>query len=81
MAKEADYLERVYNVMTHDSLLFFTSHGRVLTIERAWDIPDAEPNSFGRPIVNFLQLFRKTLPFVSWYKEMLDLQRKAVMSQ
>ena len=54
--KEADFVERVTNVMTHDSLLFFTSLGRVLTIERAWDIPEAEPNSTGRPIINFLQL-------------------------
>ena len=54
--KDSDFVERVYNVMTHDSLLFFTSHGRVLSIERAWSIPDAEPNSFGRPVINFLQL-------------------------
>ncbi|MGI6495963.1 MAG: DNA topoisomerase (ATP-hydrolyzing) subunit A [Kiritimatiellia bacterium] len=54
--KDEDFMEQVETVMTHDSLLFFTSHGRVFTIERAWELPEAEPNSFGKPIVNFLQL-------------------------
>ena len=54
--KDEDYIERVYTVMSHDTLLAFTSWGRVFSIDRAWDLPEAEPNSFGKPIVNFLQL-------------------------
>ena len=54
--KDEDYVQHVYTVMSHDTILAFTSWGRVFSIERAWDLPEAEPNSFGKPIVNFLQL-------------------------
>ena len=54
--KDEDYVERVYTAMSHDTLLAFTSWGRVYAIGRAWDLPEADPNSFGKPIVNFLPL-------------------------
>ena len=54
--KDEDYVERVYVAMSHDTLLAFTSWGRVYAIGRAWDLPEADPNSFGKPIVNFLPL-------------------------
>ncbi|MBQ3810816.1 MAG: DNA gyrase subunit A [Kiritimatiellae bacterium] len=54
--KDEDYVERVNVAMTHDTLLAFTSWGRVYAIGRAWDLPEADPNSFGKPIVNFLPL-------------------------
>ena len=54
--KDADYIEKVCSAQTHDSLLFFTSLGRVFALERAWQLPEAEPNSFGKPVVNLLQL-------------------------
>ncbi len=54
--KDEDFIEKVVSAMTHDTLLLFTSFGRVFTIERAWELPEAEPNAFGKPIVNFLQL-------------------------
>ena len=54
--KDEDYVERVYGAKTHDTLLAFTSWGRVYAIGRAWDLPEADPNSFGKPIVNFLPL-------------------------
>jgi DNA gyrase subunit A len=54
--KDADFIEKVCSAQTHDSLLFFTSLGRVFALERAWQLPEAEPNSFGKPVVNLLQL-------------------------
>ena len=54
--KNEDFIEHVYTVMTHDTLLAFTSWGRVFSIARAWEIPEGEPNSFGKPIVNILAL-------------------------
>lgn len=54
--KDEDYVARVYAAMLHDTLLAFTSWGRVYAIDRAWDLPEADPNSFGKPIVNFLPL-------------------------
>ncbi|MBR1836431.1 MAG: DNA gyrase subunit A, partial [Kiritimatiellae bacterium] len=54
--KDEDYVARVYGAQTHDTLLAFTSWGRVYAIGRAWDLPEADPNSFGKPIVNFLPL-------------------------
>ena len=54
--KDEDFIEHVYTVMSHDTLLAFTSWGRVFSIDRAWELPEAEPNSFGKPIVNFVAL-------------------------
>ena len=54
--KDEDFVERVYSVMSHDTLLAFTSWGRVFALDRVWELPEAEPNSFGRPVVNFIAL-------------------------
>lgn len=53
--KEGDFVMRVFNTMTHDRLLFFTSHGRLFT-EKAYQIPETERTSFGKPLVNLLML-------------------------
>jgi DNA gyrase subunit A len=51
--KEEDFVERLWIANTHDTLLTFTSRGRVFWLE-VFRIPQAGPNSRGRPIVNFL---------------------------
>ncbi|MCB1608591.1 MAG: DNA gyrase subunit A, partial [Xanthomonadales bacterium] len=53
--KEEDYVERFCVAHTHDTLLFFTSEGRVFW-RRGFELPQAGPNSRGRPIVNVLPL-------------------------
>jgi DNA gyrase subunit A len=53
--KEEDFVERLWVVNTHDTLLAFTSLGRVYWL-KVYKIPDAGPNSRGKPIVNLLQL-------------------------
>ena len=53
--KDGDFVIKLFTPMTHDRLLFFTSHGRVFT-EKAYNIPEAERTSFGRPLVNLLML-------------------------
>jgi DNA gyrase subunit A len=53
--KDGDFVMNLFTPMTHDRLLFFTSHGRVFT-EKAYSIPEAERTSFGRPLVNLLML-------------------------
>lgn len=53
--KEEDYIERFCVAHTHDTLLFFTSSGRVFW-RRGFELPQAGPNSKGRPIVNVLPL-------------------------
>ncbi len=53
--KEEDFVENLWVVNTHDTLLAFTSLGRVYWL-KVYKIPDAGPNSRGRPIVNLLQL-------------------------
>jgi DNA gyrase subunit A len=52
--KEEDFITTVFVAETHDTLLFFTSLGRVFA-ERAYEIPEAPRTSFGKPIVNLLQ--------------------------
>jgi len=53
--KEEDFVERLWIANTHDTLLTFTSNGRVLWL-KVYQIPDASPGARGRPIVNLLPL-------------------------
>jgi DNA gyrase subunit A len=53
--KEEDFIERLWVVNTHDTLLTFTSAGRVFWL-KVYQLPDAGPNSRGRPIINWIPL-------------------------
>ncbi|MEP6484742.1 MAG: DNA gyrase subunit A, partial [Rudaea sp.] len=53
--KEEDFVEKLWIANTHDTLLAFTSAGRVFWI-KVYKIPDASPGSRGKPIVNLLPL-------------------------
>ena len=53
--KEEDFVERLWIANTHDTLLAFTSAGRVLWL-KVHQIPDANPGARGKPIVNLLPL-------------------------
>jgi len=53
--KEEDFLRLVFVAQTHDTLMFFTNTGR-LFIKDAYQIPEAPRTSFGKPLINFLQL-------------------------
>ena len=53
--KEEDFLRLVFVAETHDSLMFFTNTGR-LFLKDAYEIPEAARTSFGKPLVNFLNL-------------------------
>src|SRR5688500_15426109 len=53
--KEEDFVDRLWIVNTHDTLLTFTSTGRVFWL-KVYQLPDAGPSSRGRPIVNWIPL-------------------------
>ena len=53
--KEEDFVEQLWVVNTHDTLLTFTSTGRVYWI-KVYQMPDAGPNARGKPMVNLLPL-------------------------
>ncbi len=53
--REEDFVETLFVAETHDTLMFFTSLGRVYA-ERAFEIPEASRTSPGRAIVNLLEL-------------------------
>jgi len=53
--KEEDFIRLVFVAQTHDSLMFFTNTGR-LFVKDAYQIPEAPRTSFGKPLINFLQL-------------------------
>jgi DNA gyrase subunit A len=53
--KEEDFVERLWIANTHDTLLVFTSAGRVFWL-KVYKLPDAGPNARGKPIVNLLPL-------------------------
>jgi DNA gyrase subunit A len=51
--REEDFIERILVAHSHDTVLCFTSAGRVFWL-RTFEFPVAGPNSRGRPIVNML---------------------------
>jgi DNA gyrase subunit A len=53
--KDEDFIERLWLVNTHDTLLTFTSAGRVFWLP-VHQLPEAGPNARGRPIVNWIPL-------------------------
>jgi DNA gyrase subunit A len=53
--KEEDFVEHLWIANTHDTLLTFTSAGRVFWL-KVYQLPDAGPNARGKPIVNLLPL-------------------------
>jgi len=53
--REEDKVQHFLHLSSHDEILFFTNLGRVFKI-KAYDIPEAERQSFGRGILNFLDL-------------------------
>ncbi len=53
--KEEDFVEKLWIVNTHDTLLTFTSNGRVYWLD-VYRIPEAGRGARGRPIVNLLPL-------------------------
>ena len=54
VVKDEDFIDTVFVAETHDTLLLFTSQGRVFKKD-AYEIPEAPRTSFGKPIVNILQ--------------------------
>jgi len=53
--KDEDFVEQLWVVNTHDTLLTFTSTGRVYWL-KVYQMPDSGPNARGKPIVNLLPL-------------------------
>jgi DNA gyrase subunit A len=53
--KEEDFVERLFIANTHDTLLCFTSSGRVYWL-KVYQLPQASHVSRGKPIVNLLPL-------------------------
>ncbi len=53
--KEEDFVQKLWLVNTHDTLLTFTSTGRVYWL-KVYRIPEAGPGARGKPIVNLLPL-------------------------
>ncbi len=53
--REEDFVEDIFVTSTHQSLLFFTSHGKVYVI-KAYEIPESGRQAKGTAIINLLQL-------------------------
>ena len=53
--KDEDFIDKLWLVNTHDTLLTFTSAGRVFWLP-VHQLPDAGPHARGRPIVNWIPL-------------------------
>jgi DNA gyrase subunit A len=53
--KEEDFVEQLWVVNTHDTLLTFTSTGRVYWL-KVYQMPESGPGARGKPMVNLLPL-------------------------
>ncbi len=53
--KDEDFIDQLWLVNTHDTLLTFTSAGRVFWLS-VHQLPDAGPHARGRPIINWIPL-------------------------
>jgi DNA gyrase subunit A len=53
--KDDDFVDRMFLACTHDTLLCFSSHGKVYW-KKVWQLPVAGRGARGRPIVNLLPL-------------------------
>lgn len=53
--KEEDFIEQLWLVNTHDTLLTFTSSGKVFWLP-VYQLPEAGSNARGRPIINWIPL-------------------------
>ncbi len=53
--KDEDFIDRLWLVNTHDTLLTFTSSGKVFWLP-VHQLPEAGSNARGRPIINWIQL-------------------------
>jgi DNA gyrase subunit A len=53
--KEEDFIDRLFVASTHDTILCFSSHGKVYWL-KAYDLPQGSRVSRGRPILNLLPL-------------------------
>ena len=53
--KDEDFIDQLWLVNTHDTLLTFTSSGRVFWLP-VYQLPDAGPHARGRPIINWIAL-------------------------
>ncbi len=53
--KDEDFIDQLWLVNTHDTLLTFTSSGRVFWLS-VYQLPDAGPAARGRPIINWIPL-------------------------
>ncbi len=57
MKKETDILKDIYVASTHDYLLIFTTLGRCYWL-KAWEVPEANRRSKGKPLINLLEDIR-----------------------
>ncbi|HVK52267.1 MAG TPA: DNA gyrase subunit A [Pseudoxanthomonas sp.] len=53
--KDEDFIDQLWLVNTHDTLLTFTSSGKVFWLP-VHQLPEAGPNARGRPIINWIPL-------------------------
>jgi len=53
--KDEDFIDQLWLVNTHDTLLTFTSRGRVFWLP-VYSLPEAGPGARGRPIINWIPL-------------------------
>ena len=53
--REEDFVERLFVANTHDTVLFFSSRGKVYWV-RVYELPRAARTARGRPMVNILPL-------------------------
>ncbi len=54
-SKDEDFVAQLFVASTHDTVMIFTSHGRVYQ-KRVYELPEGNRSSRGKALVNFLEL-------------------------
>lgn len=85
--KEEDIVDKLFNCMTHNDILFFTTKGRVFQL-KAYEVPVASRTAKGQAVVNFLQLASNekvsaviSLEDVKKYKYMTMVTRQGLIKK
>lgn len=53
--REEDFVETIFITTTHDHILFFSDKGKVYSV-KAYDIPEAQRQARGTPIINLISV-------------------------
>ena len=83
--KEEDEIEHLLSATTHDTILFFTSKGKVYGT-RAWELPETTRQAKGQAIVNIIDVeqdedIKSVMPLSSQARHIILATEKGIVKK